>query len=793
MKVSLNWLSDHLDIGQKSAQEISDLLTFSGIEVEKIAVTGVESPHVVIAQVSEFVPHPQADRLRLCQVDDGSGKPRQIVCGASNFKPGDKVPLALPGTVMPSGMEIKESPLRGVLSQGMMCSGTELGISTQDDGLLLLPADAPVGTPLRDYLGSDTQFTIEVTPNRPDCLSHLGVARELSVLAELPMKKGRVCGPAATPVLSSDSIVLHDAGCPYYTARTIRGVKVGPSPAWLVSKLESVGQKSINNVVDITNYLQLEMGQPLHSFDLDKLNGPVQVRNAVADETFVALDSKSHVLSAADLVIADDAGPLALAGVMGGLESGVTEGSVNILLESAYFAPSRIRHTSRRLTLVTDSSYRFERGVDPGQVLAASEVATKLILELAGGQAEEMVEVAGAVPTVTGEVTLDLERCRSLLGVDLEETYCVGLLTKLGLEPVAGNVLTFQIPSYRQDLKRPVDLVEEIARVYGIANIPSQRTGVFSLESSADTLYDAQFQFKQTLVGAGFFEAQTIKLISVPQLADCLGTNPGPLQPVALKNPLSEDHTQLRPSLVPGLLASAGRNWRQGTYGVRLFEVGTVFLKSKKPEPDEKINLAILLSGPAREATWAEADPGSADMFELRGVIQALVPGAHVKVKPTKKAGDLLLPSQILVNGKPVGLCGQVRPSQVKDREGRLPTFVAELGLELLLKSASQEVRFTELPKFPGMSRDVALGVQVDLSHAQIEDFFNAQQAKEPLLQSVTLFDVYQGDRVAAGTKSVAYRLQYRDAARTLGGPEVDAVHQRILAALTASLQVTIR
>ncbi|RYD34189.1 MAG: phenylalanine--tRNA ligase subunit beta [Verrucomicrobiaceae bacterium] len=424
MKVSLNWLSDHLDLSALDTPRLSDLLTFAGVEVEEITERGVRSDRLVVGRVISFVPHPNADRLRLCQVDDGSGTPRQIVCGAKNFVEGDKVPVALPGAVLPGGFEIKESPLRGVLSQGMLCAGREIGFSDDADGLMILPADAPVGTPIHDYLEVDTIIEVEVTPNRPDWLSHLGMARELAALAQLPLK-GRLDYSAVTvPTAPAGSAVrLEDtAGCPFYTARRIQGVKVGPSPAWLVRKLESIGLRPINNIVDITNYVLMEMGQPLHAFDLAKLQGGITVRGAAAGESFTALDGKTYTLTPADLVIADEAHAAALAGVMGGENSGVTETTTDILLESAWFQPNRVRHTSRRLGLISDSSYRFERGTDPAQVAGASELAVRLILELAGGTAEHTLLTVGEPPVLTGQVTLDLPRAQRLLGTEISET-----------------------------------------------------------------------------------------------------------------------------------------------------------------------------------------------------------------------------------------------------------------------------------------------------------------------------------------------------------------------------------
>lgn len=794
MKVSFNWLADHLDLSAHSTARLSDLLTFAGIEVEGITERGVRSDFLIVGQVISFVPHPNADRLRLCQVDDGSGTPRQIVCGAKNFEPGDKVPVALPGAVLPGGFQIKESQLRGSLSQGMMCAGREIGFSDDADGLMILPADAPVGTPIHSYLEVDTMLEVEVTPNRPDLLSHLGMARELAALAKLNLKGRGDCTESTikTQAAGAADIQLVDTeGCPYYTARRIRGVKVAPSPAWLVRKLESVGLRPINNIVDITNYVLMEMGQPLHAFDLAKLQGGITVRAAAEGENFLALDGKECRLSAVDLVIADGQGPVALAGVMGGALSGVTEGTTDILLESAWFQPSRVRHTSRRLAMMSDSSYRFERGVDPTQTAGASGLAVRLILELAGGTAEDVLLTAGAPPVLTSQVTLDLPRAQRLLGAAISEAEVTDILTRLNLKPAGG--LTFEIPGYRQDLQRPVDLVEEIARVYGIANIPATTDGQFVPASAADVVYDFKMSLRHRLVGQGLFEAQTIKLISTAQVEDALGTTPQLLPVLPLRNPLSDDHTTMRPSLLPGLLAVAERNIRMGTNSLRFFETGTVFARTPDGKAIEKDALALLLAGPVSPAAWNRQTPAVADPSELRAVLEALCPGVPVKLKPVPNA-RLLLAAQILVNGKPVGLCGRLQPARVRAMDGRHAVYAAEIDTALLLKALTREVKFDELPRFPGISRDIALEVPADLPNGKLEDFFSTR--KEPLLTGATLFDVFAdptGQKIAADKKSLAYTLTYRDSGKTLSNAEVDAAHHKVVAELLKAHPVTVR
>ena len=794
MKVSFNWLADHLDLSSHSTAQLSDLLTFAGIEVEGITGRGVRSDRLIVGKVLSFVPHPNADRLRLCQVDDGSGSPRQIVCGAKNFDPGDKVPVALPGAILPGGFVIKESELRGSLSQGMMCAGREIGFSDDADGLMILPADAPIGTPIHSYLEVDTMLEVEVTPNRPDLLSHLGMARELAALAQLPLKTAgdhRTSTTAQQPAQPNEIQLADPAGCPFYTARRIRGVKVAPSPAWLVRKLESIGLRPINNIVDITNYVLMEMGQPLHAFDAAKLNGGITVRFATAGESFLALDGKACTLTTADLVIADPTGPVALAGVMGGADSGVTDATTDILLEAAWFQPSRVRHTSRRLAMMSDSSYRFERGADPCQTIGASDLAVRLILELAGGTADPVLLTAGTPPTLTSRITLDLPRALRLLGAPLTEAEVTGILTRLNLKP-EGN-LTFAIPGYRQDLQRPVDLVEELARVYGIANIPSTTDGQFVPASPADAFYDFKMALRHRLTGQGLYEAQTIKLISTAQIEDALGTTPQLLPVLPLRNPLSDDHTTMRPSLLPGLLGTAARNIRMGTNSLRFFETGTIFARTPDGKAIEKDALALLLSGPVSPAAWNTPTPALADPSELRAILDALCPGVPVKLKPVPNT-RLLLAAQIIVNGKPVGLCGQLLPARVRALDSRHPIYAAEIDTALLQKALTREVKFDEIPRFPAITRDIALEVPADLANGKLEDFFTTR--KEPLLTGALLFDRFAdptGQKLPAGKKSLAYTLTYRDPAKTLSTAEVDTAHTKVMAGLLKAFPVTVR
>ncbi len=787
MKTSLNWLNDHLDLSGKSIEEMADLLTFAGIEVE-----GTEQmpDHLVVGRVNASEKHPDADKLSVCKVDDGSGALRQIVCGAKNYQVGDNVPLALPGCDLGGGFVIKEGKLRGVASHGMLCSASELGLAAESDGLLILPGELKPGTPLSEVY--PPIYDLEITPNRPDLLSHLGMARELAALTSGKLKSKISVAKSETPTqkAKASEIKLEDsATCPLYTGRFIRGVKVGPSPAWLQEKLQSIGLRPINNIVDITNFVLMEVGQPLHAFDLAKLKGGICVRRAKAGEKFLALDGETYELVETDCVIADSKRPHALGGVMGGEESGVLEGTTDILLEAAYFTPSDIRRTSSRLNLHSDSSYRFERGVDPAQVLGASDLATKLILELAGGQADEEILLAGKIPPTEFTVPLDNEHCRRLIGHDLPNQEIDGILKSLGLKKSKAG---WQIPSYRLDLRRPVDLIEEVARVVGLDQVPGKVMAAFAPPSKPDLDYDFRYRLRQHLTSIGFCECQTIKLIGEKQLEDDVASQGRKMSPIRVKNPMTDTHSVLRPALLPSLIRVAEQNVRMGITSLRLFEMGTTFLASPKGEQIEQANLALLITGGREDVSWQVPTSEKLDLPALRGILESLT-GQAVRLNPTKD-DRLLVAAEIQIGNAKIGLAGQLWPARTRDMDLEQPVLVAELNLKKLATALSQSARFSEIPKYPAITRDVAIEAPIDLSNQQVADFF--AETGEPLLESFQLFDVFadpSGEKLAADKKSLAYSLTYRDLAGNLEHARIDQVHGKILDGLRQKLPVQFR
>lgn len=793
MNISLSWLSTHIDLSAYTTAQLTDLLTFAGVEVEGVEEKGVSSDKVVVAQIKEFVQHPNADKLSVCQVDDGSGELRQIVCGAKNFKAGDKVPLALPGAILPGNFEIKEGKLRGVVSGGMMCSGKELGIGDDHGGLLILDPALPVGTPFNQIVKPDVIFDLEITPNRSDLLSHLGLARELSALTGLPLKGQRDYATPTTKLETSNLKLEAPTACPFYTARLIKGVKVGPSPDWMKARLESVGLRPINNIVDITNYVMFEMGQSLHCFDLAKLNGSIVIRQATEGEKLLALDGTEYTLDTGDVVIADSQQAVAIGGIMGGEETGVTESTVDVLLECAYFQPSGIRRTSRKLGLSSDSSYRFERGADPQQAQGASELATKLILELAGGTAEPGTQHVGTIPTLAGVVVFDEAKTRRLLGIpDLGDEEMHSILAKFGLTKSGAG---WQVPSYRLDLQRSVDLAEEIARVVGLDRVPSKQSAAFAASDAADRSYDFAMQLRYSLAHRGFNEAQTLRLVSNAQLTDSLGVIDLTKWTVAVKNPLSEDHTTLRPSIVPGLIATAALNIRQGNSRLRFFEIGRIFLKLPNGQTREDERIAILLSGPASPTSWHAREPQAADVHGLRGIIEQLpgLTGQSIEMKKIADSDTFLLSNELKAGNRSIGWIAQLHPARARQIDARHPVYVAELVVSSI-RGNNAPAKFEDLPRFPAITRDVAMEVPAELPHQQVATFFASQ--KEPLMIKAEVFDVFTdatGTKLATDRKSIAWSLTYRAPDRTLETNEVDLAHARILAALEKALPATIR
>jgi phenylalanyl-tRNA synthetase beta chain len=771
MKFSVNWLREFVEL-PPSIDALAELLTMSGIEIEGIQKRGADFDKVVVAQITDSKPHPNADRLTVCVVDDGSGTKRQIVCGAKNYRVGDKVPLALPGAELTGGLKIRASKLRGVESEGMLCSAKELGVAEDAAGLLILSPEAKIGTPIRDLFPLDTILDVEITPNRGDLLSHFGLAREIAALTNkrfvgqalrLPSK---AAGDA--PALQKKGIKISDLReCPFYSARRIENVKVGPSPDWLRAKIESVGIRSINNVVDVSNFVMLELGQPTHAFDADKLSGEINVRLAHEAEEFLALDGKTYELTPENLVIADGERAVGIAGVMGGEESGVTDSTKNVLLESAYFLPASIRRTARDLNLPSDASYRFERGVDPQMILAASRRATELICEVAGAKSAATIAVAGELPPDPPDVSLRYERLDQLVGIHIQPTTADAILTRFGLaKSDSVSRPHWKIPSYRRDLQREVDLIEEIIRAHGIEKIPSADRSRFTPLSEADRNFDFETKLRRDLIAIGLTEARTSSLVARPEMANAKGA-------IELRNPLSEDHVALRTSLIPGLVGAVARNIRAGTERIALFEIGNTFAP---PAGEQERKLAIALCGQAAPAKdWRSAKKRQLDFFDLKGALNAL---GGFEFRRSKQPGFVLM-AEIFYQRDRIGHGGQL--SAATSIGANAAVLVAEIDLRRMAQAKEHGQPFKEIDRYPEVTRDIAMFVGPHVTHAEI--LASIASANEPLLEKVELFDLFMendGQKRPDMKKSLAYSLTYRDKNRTLTSEEVSAVHARI-------------
>jgi len=780
MKISLNWLRDFVDC-RIPASELESLLRRAGLEVASIGERGAAIDKVVVAQVLESNPHPNADRLSVCRVDDGSGSPRQIVCGAKNYKVGDKVPLALPGAVLPGDFKIKTGKLRGVESEGMLCSAKELRLAEDSDGLLILSPDAVPGSPLSEIFPPDLILELEITPNRADWLSHLGVAREIGIFTGLTVAPPAIPAPAFAP--ATDAVRLEAAECPYYTLRRIRGVKIGPGPQWLRDRLTAIGLRPVNNVVDVTNYVLFELGQPLHAFDAAKISGGLRVRHASEGEAFRALDGRDYKLRAGSLAIADDRRIVALAGVMGGEDSGVTSETTDILLESAAFDPASVRRTSRALGLLSDSSYRFERGVDPEMIAAASSRATDLILRVAGGVAEETTLEAGS-RWARGTVALRPARARSLLGVDLPDAEIEESLTKIGLEKtLSGSAAAWEIPGFRRELLREADLIEEIARVIGIGRIAPRTAAVFAPASAPDDAYDFAMGARLRLVGMGFHEARTSTLVAAAESARF-----GPA--VEIKNPFGDDQSRLRTSLLPGLLSALRHNIALGAAAIRLFEYGRVFSPS-----EESPRLALVLTGPVADPTWRDEAPRTADLFDLKGVVRGLADLSDedfVPLDPPQEPFGAAM--EVFKNGRRIGIFGILHPAEARKLDAKAPVLAAELDAAAWQSSLARIRTPSPLPKFPTSTRDIALTAPLPLPFGDVRTAILA--LNEPLLQSLRLFDLFtdaSGEKLPADRKSLAISLTFQSADRTLTTEEVNAATDRLKTELRDRLGVDFR
>lgn len=795
MRLSLNWLADFVEL-TVAPEVLADRLTMAGLEVEAIERLAPEFSGVVVGRVTAVSPHPQADRLRLAEVTDGSNTYR-VVCGAPNLELGRLYPFAPIGAVVAGGQKIKAAKLRGVASEGMLCAEDELGLSLDHVGLMDIPQDLPLGANLAAALNlADVVLEVAVTANRADCLSILGLAREVAALLDVPLHhpEVRLAQAAGPQEIQAKVTILDPVHCPRYAARLLTGLSVKPSPFWMRRRLQVSGLRAINNLVDVTNYVLLEFGQPLHAFDFQKLRGgEIVVRLPRHDETrFTTLDDQERELAAETLLICDTVGPVALAGVMGGLDSEVTGATTQVLIESAYFNPATIRRTSKRLGLSSEASYRFERGVDSDGLIHALERAAQLMCEVGGGQVAGPRLDEYPAPLQHPRLSLRVSRTNQVLGTDFSGATIAAWLKRLHLPAVEldRETLAVQAPSFRHDLTREIDLIEEVARLAGYDRIPVTLPQGEVATRRPGPQVRLRHEARQLLLGLGFME--TINYAFQPERLEALAAASG-AAPLALANPLSEEQAVMRTSLLPGLLDTLRRNTLKQAQDLRLFETAKIFLPQAGAElPREETWLAGLMYGAREETSWA-APREPLNFFDLKGVVETLLEGLQipeVTVRRENLPAFFCQGARVFSGDRQLGYLGEIEPElgDKLDLEGSI--FVFNLDLEALAQAAVLPL-FVPLPRYPAVYRDIALVLPEAVPAAQVSEALYRLGA--PWLVEARLFDVYTGDQVPPGKRSLAFRLSYRDPERTLTDELINPHHQALVEALRQELGAELR
>jgi len=821
MKISYAWLQDYVK-HNLSPEALDELLTMSGLEVEEIATVGESLDGVIVGHVLEAAQHPNADRLRVCRVELGDEETVQIVCGAPNVASGQKVAVALVGSQLPNPekpekpIRIKKAKMRGEVSMGMICAEDELGLSDNHSGIMVLPDDALVGQPFATYLAShgrsmsDHVLDIAITPNRPDAISHVGVARDVAALQRTPLIRPDVLLPAAGGEAAQHITVdIHaPEGCGRYVAMVVRDIRVQESPNWLKRRLEVIGLRPRNNVVDITNYVMHECGQPLHAFDYDQIaDKRIIVRFTEQEHPFTTLDAKRRTLPTGTLMIADAERDVAIAGIMGGENSEVTDGTTNVLIESAYFDPSTIRRTSKLLQLQTDASYRFERGVDSdGQVWAAARAA-QLMHEYGGGEIVPGMVDEHPRPTPIKHVSLRIARIPRILGVEIDAHTAKRLLTAIGFEVSvqASGILSCSVPSFRPDVTREIDLIEEVGRLFGYDRVPETTHSLVPshtpLELPSHTIRRMVFSL---LTGLGIREIYTNSMLPkakaehflLPALqgfADDAGV-------VETLNPISQEMAALRPTLLPGMLQVMSHNWNHGQRVLRFAEVGHVFHRTRGdtsyiPGYGERESALIAMSGEQTTGAW-DTPPRPADLFDMKGLVEHLLSSLRIpRVRMTEGEAPTTLTAYHLniVSGKrPLGYVARLSDHLAEEHDLKEPVFFAELDWQAVVEAATPHlmVRYRDVSRFPVVDRDLAFLVDATTPAGRMLD--TIRKAGQPLLQNASVFDLYQGEGIEAQKKSIAFSLRFASK-RTLKDAEVDARIKAIVGQLEIRHQAILR
>ncbi|MCF8011377.1 MAG: phenylalanine--tRNA ligase subunit beta [Clostridiales bacterium] len=788
MKVSYKWLQEYVDI-PVSPLELADSITSAGLEVDSVAELGKEIEKVYTGKIVEISSHPNADKLIICSVNVGGENNRQIVTGADNVKENNIIPVAVEGARLAGGLKIKKTKLRGIESRGMLCSGGELGLDTeslpenQAHGIMILPSDTPVGEDARKYTGlDDAVIELELTPNRGDCLSMIGVAREVAAIYNTSLKL-----PGADPKSldeyidgKAEVIIENNELCRRYVAKLLTGVKVFSSPVWMQERLRSAGIRPINNVVDVTNYVLMELGQPLHAFDYDKLkDGKIIVRRAKEGEILQTLDGTERKMKKDMLVIADSSGPVAIAGVMGGADSEVTGDTSMVLLESAYFDPSSVRRTSNYLGLRSESSLRFEKGIDVNGCLRAAQRAAKLLQEM--GACSVLAGQIDNYPEYIEEKTIPIRPSRVgyLLGKEISQDECKNILSSLQFkvqqEDEEGFLVT--VPTFRPDISREVDLIEEVARIHGYDRIPQTLPSGESTEGGRTERQRIMRQLRRELVACGVYEAITYSFHSrkefdrlrIPEDSYLRNT-------IKIQNPLTEEQEIMRTLMLPGVLDIVRHNYSRRNYNAAVFDTGKVFHPRDNSDlPEEREKLAAVFTGKTENA-WNTAS-GNMDFYYVKGILEAVLNRMGVKGCSLEPAFDNMTyhpgrSAYIQVHGEKAGIIGEIHPLVLENYELDQKVTAFEFDMEVLLQYAGKKDRYIPLPKYPGTNRDLAVVVAEDILARDV--FRLIRKAGGELLRDVKLFDVYKGNQVSEGCQSMAFSLKFQAADRTLTDEEVN-------------------
>ena len=838
MKISLNWLSQYIDLKKYKTEDLAKTLTSAGLEVEQIDDKGKNYKHIVIGQIDRLTKHHIADRLTLCQVvtsDNTKNDTHHIICGATNHRQGDKVVLAMPGCVLPNGLEIKPLSIKGQTSNGMLCSEEELGLKNASDGIMILPKDAPLGSDFAQYMGlDDTVLDINVTSNRADCLSHLGLARELATLLNISYQSPKSLFKTKSFKTPSISVTMSQKET-RYAGRVIAGVKVKQSPPWLVRCLESVGSSSINNIVDVTNFVMLELGQPLHAFDIRCIEGgQIHVDLAQPQESFITLDGTEIQLDGTETMIRDIQKPLALAGIVGGKNSGVYQDTVDIFIESAVFRSDQIRRTSRKFGIETESSYRFARGIDPDTTLLAMNRACQLIQEVAGGQIQEVFYDFYPQPATKPQISLNAEDVSSRLGYSVDIHRCcsllkslgckvhlgkedssldpmnVGLLKSLGcqsqLKEVDANLITVTPPTYRQDIFIKEDLIEEIARLEGYHKIPSGKVLTNCLVRPHAREYLLQKHLSDLIRRQGYQQTISLAFCNSKIQKQLLGKYQSLVtsgldisdEPVSLSNPLSQESDIMRQSLFPGLLNILAHNCRYKINYGRIYEIGYTFQNPNKKETKEqksykeKWHLGFMAWGHLL-SVWNNYPPLVLEVKQhITNILKALNITSY-QWKTADPASDFLHSGQaafLFCEGKNIGYIGTVHPKILKHCKVTLEAVCAELNLNRLLAHFPRKLKAKEFSRFPSVERDISISINKNIEVGSILQLISKKGGKS--LQSVTLFDIYQ-DTKNTGKTSLAFRLTYQKKETTLEEEEVNQIQAKIIKSLEQEFKAKLR